>query len=261
MAEAALPAPAPVMDRRRQADALPWGRGVRARATDPNGLVAVAKPEGVLSHPNRRGDERRSLLKAPYDLRREAYQVAVEGFEGPVFLLNRLDSATSGIVLLALSEATREAVAALFRRREVDKRYCALVFGAPPRAPALWKDRLAAERSGGKVRTRVAPGGAAAETRLIGARPVPGPFLASLLWLQPLTGRAHQLRAQCAKRGLPIAGDRTYGDYRKNKAFRAQGGAKRLHLHCASVSLEYALGGRKRRFRAEEPCPFEADAS
>ena len=59
----------------------------------------------------------------------------------------------------------------------------------------------------------------------------------ALLELQPKTGRTHQLRIQCANRGLPIVGDRTYGDFQKNKEWGKGGTAERLCLHAKTISL------------------------
>jgi 23S rRNA-/tRNA-specific pseudouridylate synthase len=76
-----------------------------------------------------------------------------------------------------------------------------------------------------------------------------------LIELKPLTGRTHQLRVQCAKRHLPIIGDATYGDFRRNRDFAKATGLKRLFLHSVETRLEYSRGGRRVAFRAEAPLP------
>ena len=60
----------------------------------------------------------------------------------------------------------------------------------------------------------------------------------ALLELQPKTGRTHQLRIQCANRGLPIVGDRTYGDFQRNKALKGEA----LFLHSESVECPVSKG-------------------
>ena len=63
----------------------------------------------------------------------------------------------------------------------------------------------------------------------------------ALLELQPKTGRTHQLRIQCANRGLPIVGDRTYGDFSKNRLLQDMD----LLLHSESIELSFKDGSFK----------------
>lgn len=238
------------------AKGLPWGRGVKVLTCDGNGLLAVDKPAGVLSHPNKKGDKGRALLQAPYDEKRQAYLIVdtKSGVENLVFLLNRLDSATSGIVLLALAEATAAAVLKAFEAKKVKKTYEALVFGAPRGGPPVWKDRLAVKHAEGGVRASRG-GNLNAETKLVKVEAVPGLLGVSRLTLMPVTGRTHQLRIQASMRFVPIVGDRTYGDFQKNK-LAAKKGLKRLCLHCVRTELQYEVGDRSYLFDASSTSPF-----
>lgn len=235
--------------------ALPLGKGVSLLACDANGLAALCKPAGVLSHPNEAGEEGRSLLAARYDLARERYEWA----GGALWLLNRLDSATSGVVLAAAGGPLAEAVREQFRRREVRKGYRALVFGVPRTPRELWRDRLAVERRGGRIRSS-AGAGARAESAMRLLRAGRREPRVSLLALEPRTGRSHQLRVQCARRGLPIVGDQTYGDFASNRAFARASGMRRLFLHSLSAEFDYAYAGRTFAFSAEAPLPPEFEA-
>lgn len=236
-------------------DQLPWARGVRVLACDDNGLVAVEKPPAILSHPNRKVDREKSILSAPYDDDSQSYLVLDTNGkrERQIYLLNRLDSATSGIVLMALEPAVAEAVLKVFEQKKVRKIYQALVFGAPRSAPVVWKDRLAIRRVEGKV--RAVPGNLHAETNLLRVEAASGVPPMSRLTLMPITGRTHQLRFQAAKRHIPIVGDRTYGDFQKNK-LAAKRGLKRLCLHCVATELNYQLKRKGFRFKAVSECPF-----
>jgi 23S rRNA-/tRNA-specific pseudouridylate synthase len=82
----------------------------------------------------------------------------------------------------------------------------------------------------------------------------------ALLRLEPRTGRSHQLRVQCARRGLPIVGDQTYGDFARNREFARQAGTKRLFLHSMETSFEYEFGGRRHAFSAKSPLPEEFES-
>ena len=246
---------------------MPLGPGVQLLERDPNGMVALAKPAGVLSHPNEPGDEPRSLLRARYDLKGEFFEWkppsagATEEVTEPtagfrLWLLNRLDSATSGVILAATSEALASAIRTQLKRKRVRKVYHALVFGAPKRPSELWTDRLAVRRNGGHIRTG-AGAGIPAESRVSAVRTGRGHARVSLLKLEPLTGRSHQLRVQCARRGLPIVGDQTYGDFARNREFSRLSGYKRLFLHSLETSFEYEFKGGEARFFAHASLPPE----
>lgn len=235
--------------------ALPLGNGVEVLARDGNGLAALSKPFGVLSHPNEAGDQRRSLLTAGYDFDEEAY--SWEG--GRLWLLNRLDSVTSGVILVAADRVLAAAIRAQFKKREVRKAYRALVFGVPTAPRATWKDLVAVDRSRGRVRSS-AGAGLPAHTEMTLVRAGGGDPRISLLALEPKTGRSHQLRVQCSRRGLPIIGDQTYGDFARNRQFAKRAGTKRMFLHSLSTAFSYEIGGRRFSFAAEAPLPEEFGA-
>jgi len=263
---------------------LPLGRGVELVAHDANGVAALCKPAGLLSHPNAAGDEARSLLRAPYDLKEECYEwssfvgadkrraasvwdrepLAKEGGLRSLFLLNRLDSATSGLLLVCANRELALKIRQRFRERAVHKVYAALVFGKLGQGqsgngrPIIWRDRLNIEKRGGQIRTKAIKSGVgvSAETRVSVLRDGQG---VSLLKLEPLTGRSHQLRVQCARRGLPIVGDATYGDFAANRAFAKvhHGTRGRLFLHSLETRFDYEWRGKKHAFTARSPLPEE----
>jgi 23S rRNA-/tRNA-specific pseudouridylate synthase len=227
-------------------------------ARDPNGLAALDKPDGVLSHPNGPRDVPRSLVAAPYDEQREVFEWTLpDGSTGRLWLINRLDSATSGLILAAGDGALAAQVREQFRLRQVEKVYQALVFGRPRQAKETWKDVLDVQKRGGQIRTVAGAGNRPAQCRmsLVGTRQ--GAATLSLIELKPETGRSHQLRVQCAKRGLPIVGDRNYGDFGANRAFVKAGGSKRMFLHSLEVRFDYDFAGRTNAFSARAPLPAE----
>ena len=241
---------------------LPLGLGVVLLTHDANGVAAFAKPAGVLSHPNAGGDEPRSLLTVRYTLDGEFFQwVATKG-EPPrrLWLLNRLDSATSGVVLAAADEALAQEIRAQFKRKQVRKVYQALVFGAPRQAVELWQDKLAVVKKGGLVRATPGVGRVPAECKMSVVRAGRGEPRVTLLRLEPHTGRSHQLRVQCAKRMLPIVGDQTYGNFPRNRAFAKVHDTKRLFLHSLETSFEYEFRGKRHTFAATAPAPEEFTA-
>lgn len=237
----------------------PLGRDVAVVRADASGLIALAKPEGTLSHPNHDGERPRSLLDAAYDLGDECFHWTAPadagGGEHRAWLLNRLDSATSGILMLATDPELAAAIRALFKTKRIQKVYAALVFGRPVARREVWRDQLAVQKQGGRIRT-TGRGNIPAESLMVCAESNPrvAPPL-SLLQLEPRTGRSHQLRVQCARRRLPIVGDATYGDFKLNRAFAKRTGEKRLFLHSFRTCFDYTWQGQSLKFQAEAPLP------
>jgi 23S rRNA-/tRNA-specific pseudouridylate synthase len=221
-------------------------------------VAAFAKPFGVLSHPNKPGDEPRSLLNAPYVLDGEYFELGPSEAPRRLWLLNRLDSATSGVILAASDGALAEVIRAQFRQKQIRKAYLALVFGKPQKQADLWRDRLAVEKRGGRIRTSA--GTIPAESRMSVVRMGASGTSVSLIRLEPMTGRSHQLRVQCARRGLPIAGDQTYGDFARNREWARQSGTKRMFLHSLETRFDYEFAGRTHTFAARAPLPPEFEA-
>lgn len=238
-------------------EVLPLGGGVRPLHRDANGLAAFDKPSGVLSHPNESQDEARSLLTCRYDKEAQCYHwKAGDGTLRRLWLLNRLDSATSGVILTAADEKLAAAVREHFARKQVRKVYNALVFGRPHKDREIWRDLLAVKKQQGQIRT-AARGNIPAETEFQLVRHQQRSFSTSLVRLEPRTGRSHQLRVQCAKRELPIVGDQTYGDFTLNRAFKKATGSDRLFLHSLETAFTYEFGGRTHAFKASAPLPKE----
>jgi len=260
---------------------LPLGRGVTICARDDAGLVALSKPAGTLSHPNAPRDQPRSLLNARYETVGEFYEwqpadgaaAKTENPQAPprrfrLWLLNRLDSATSGVILAASNEKLAIEIRALFQQRHISKTYIALVFGLPPEKTQVWRDRLAIQKRAGQIRATAAPrpasdaraGAIPAEARMTVLRawrdhPLAAGKPLALIQLEPKTGRSHQLRVQCAKRRLPIVGDATYGDFRANRDFAKRTGEKRLFLHSLETRFDYTHEGRTHTFAAKADLP------
>jgi 23S rRNA-/tRNA-specific pseudouridylate synthase len=142
----------------------------------------------------------------------------------------------------------------------VRKTYLAVVFGVPRRPLELWRDRLSIEKRGGRIRACAQAGHVPAESQMTVVRTGRRQPRLALLRLAPRTGRSHQLRVQCAQRGLPMVGDQTYGDFARNREFAKSTGFKRLFLHAQETSFEYEFGGQRQGFAAKAPLPPEFEA-
>lgn len=198
-------------------------------------LVAVNKPSGVLSVPGIVGGT------SVQQWLREEYLRCNE-----LFVVHRLDMATSGVLVAAKSMEVYKAMQALFASREVKKEYIALLDGVPAAKSGTISLPLAADydaRPRQKVDYR---NGKEAVTRyeILDAVGYEGKQCA-LVRFEPLTGRTHQLRVHSAyKEGLdvPIVGDALYGRL-----------ADRLMLHAASLEFRHPMTGEKVSVIAKVP--------
>lgn len=236
---------------------LPLGKGVTLLKHHAVGLYALHKPEGVLSHPNADGEttaNERVLIEAPYNEERECFLLPREGLPAlRLHLLHRLDSPTSGVVLLATEEVLVKAIREAFRNHGIQKTYLALVRGPLRRPQGVWKDQLQKHKVGGAfVRTQT-DGDMEAIARFRHLGSTQGSI--HLFELKPETGRTHQLRVQCASHGYPILGDRTYGDFKHNAVVRRDFGEKRLFLHAHHVTISVPFRGQTFTFEAKAPVP------
>lgn len=201
-------------------------------------LIAAVKPAGL---PTANAPAGRPSL---YTVLRQRLS-AGGGRDAFVGIVSRLDAPVSGVVVVAKSPAAAAGLAEQFRERTAEKRYLAVVSGRFPAPLAQWiewNDRLV--RGVGREPSRIVPAADDAQdarTRALVARRAGE---VSLVELEPLTGRRHQLRAQLAARGCPIVGDRLYGS---RLPFPEPGG---IALHAAELTLRHPLGGRELRLES-----------
>jgi tRNA pseudouridine65 synthase len=233
---------------------LPLGRGVRIIKSNKDGLVALDKPVGVMSHPNEHKDRKHSLLDAHYDYDEEAFTWKVGEVEHQAWLINRLDSPTSGVILMALNSDLSRTIKLLFSTHKVNKVYYALVKNAPSVPAGVWNDTLRKDIVRGK---KLIKGGQLipAKTRYQVSKTPTGGFPVALVKLSPLTGRTHQLRVQCKNHRHPVVGDQTYGHFGFNREVHELTGEKRMMLHSGETSLRYAFQGKLCDFHAESLLP------
>lgn len=243
-------------------DTIPLGSGVTLLHKDANGLLAFNKPSSVRAHPNDCRSDPNALIVADYDSQSEAYQwLGPAGKAQQLYLINRLDAPTSGIILAATSHACACAVRAAFRDRKVEKTYLARVFNHPRPASGQWHDQMLTQRTPGGLRSRLGSGPSAHTRYRTLASEKNNQIVTSLLELHPLTGRTHQLRVQCQGHGVPIVGDQTYGDFRLNRDYFAKREwTLRLCLHAWRIRLQYQIAQASYCFEAEAPPPPELGA-
>jgi len=170
-------------------------------------------------------------------------------------LAHRLDSETSGCLVLAKKKRILREVHTLLREGKVDKVYWALTQGCwqPSECRVelpLHKDY----REGGKHVVAVNQEGKSALTVFKPLQTFHS--AASLVEVKLFTGRTHQIRVHAAHQGHPIAGDDRYGDTEFNKWTR-QFGLKRMFLHARSI--EFTLPSENQRIKVVAPLDPELE--
>ena len=238
-------------------DDLPLNEGVSVLTHNKDGLLALEKPTGLMSHPNTYRDNKKSILTADYNLEEQCYKwINSAGVLNRVWLINRLDSPTSGIILLGLNSAISDSIKIEFASRNVSKVYYAIVREKPSRHTGTWNDQLVKDLRNGKQVVKNAKI-VNAKTRYKALQSPIGGFPVTLMKLMPLTGRTHQLRIQCQKHGVPIVGDRSYGHFPFNREVVAHTKIKRMLLHAAETHVHYNYQGHVRDFSVVSQLPLE----
>lgn len=234
-------------------------------------LVAVDKPAGLLVH-------RTDLDRREHEF---AVQRVRDQIGQRVYPAHRLDRGTSGVLLFGLRAEVAQLLAMAFEHREVRKAYLAVVRGHPPEsgeidhplarcfdtreAPRGGQREAGGQNEGFEILS--SPGrpfselGLASEEKKEEKQEALTRFrrLATteldrrvdryptarytLLELEPLTGRRHQLRRHLKHISHPVIGDTTYGKARHNRVFAELFGCRRLLLACVELRLAHPVTG------------------
>ena len=197
-------------------------------------ILLLNKRPGVLVHDDAAGGENTLILHVQAYLHGKGeYDPADEQSFAPA-LCNRIDRNTGGIVIAAKNAETLRIINEKIRDREIDKRYLCITLGRP-RPPEgevscfLLKDEQKKQVS---VYHRPVPGGKTAVTRY---RTLETRGELSLLEVELLTGRTHQIRATMADLGCPLLGDGKYGDGRANRRY----GETRQALYSYRLTFDF----------------------
>lgn len=209
------------------------GKGLRIIYEDRH-LVAIDKPSGVLSVATAFDAEEtaHAWLKAHYHPKR-------------VHVVHRLDQDTSGVMLFALTEESRDRLKKTFHEHDLKRVYVAIVEGQFDAPKGRWQSHLY-EDATYVVRPTPHPNkGRLAITHYEVVRSSPR---YSWLELTLETGRKNQIRVHCQQAGHPVAGDKKYG------ALTDPIG--RLCLHARLLACRHPLTGKAMRFESPSPASF-----
>jgi tRNA pseudouridine65 synthase len=200
--------------------------------------IAIHKPHGLLVHRTRISEDNRFVLQL---LRDQIGQW--------VYPVHRLDRPTSGVLILGLDSDAARLLTQEFEKRQVEKRYLALVRGYTneeetidyPLREEKWKEPQEAVTRYRKL----------AQVEL--SYPVGRYKTArySLLQITPHTGRMHQIRKHMKHIFHPIVGDTTHGDGKHNQLFRNEFHIQRLLLIASGLRFRHPYSGEEMQIEAQ----------
>ena len=200
-------------------------------------MLVLNKPSGLLSVPGRGPDKQDCLSKR------------VQAIYPDALVVHRLDQDTSGLLIMARGIEAQRRISKAFETRQVHKRYMAVVVGKPeptqkdPDGWALIEGAILLDWPNRPLHI-IHPDGKPSQSRW---RILDSSDFASLIELEPVTGRTHQLRVHMQSIGHPILGDSLYAP----PEVRAL--TTRLMLHAKSIKLAHPF--------TEEPLAFDSSLS
>lgn len=194
-------------------------------------LIFVNKPAGVVVQ------QRMHEPEEPF------FHNLVEGVAGPVYLMQRLDRGTSGVMFFSKRSDMNVRLTRQFEKKRIRKRYLALCEGELRETQTI--DAPLARI--GAIKFGVRDHGKRAVTHVA---PIDSSTRGSLVAVDLETGRTHQIRVHLAAIGHPLAGDWLYGDR----------GAARPMLHAARLEMVHPLTNERLRVAAPVPDDFREEA-
>lgn len=206
-------------------------------------LAVVNKPAGLMVHDS-------ALARGETDFAADRLR---EQFGRPIFLVHRLDRATSGCLLLAFDRDTASSLGKVLMSREVEKDYWAVCRGWP-------EERFVVEHplDGGPGKPLKKPAVTRFERLAIAELQLPSSGFETsryaLLRAQPETGRFRQIRRHLKHMSHHLIGDTSHGDGRHNRNFRMLG-IHRMLLHARRLAFAHPRDGT----RMEVLAPVDAE--
>jgi len=223
-------------------------------------LLVVNKPAGMVVHPAP-GHPSGTLVNALMHHCRQGLPATDDA--GRPGLVHRLDKDTSGLLVVARTDAALRALQGQLSERTMSRRYLALVFGNPRFERAEVDAPIGRDPHNRQRMAVLAPDSRhshrPAFTELIVRERFPG---MALIEARLRTGRTHQVRVHCAYGGHPVVGDPTYGP--RSPSLRQFPPAVReavealpgQALHAYSLAFAHPVTGERRAFTIEPPAAF-----
>jgi 23S rRNA pseudouridine1911/1915/1917 synthase len=210
-------------------------------------MLIVDKPAGLVVHPAA-GHESGTLVNAL--LARGTEYGGIAGVQRPG-IVHRLDRETSGLLMVAKTDKAQAGLMAQLKARRIKKTYLGLVLGSVTATVGRIEAPVGRD-PGHRMKMAVVPSGRQAVTGYRVRERLGG---WTLLELDLVTGRTHQIRVHLAAIGHPLAGDPLYGN---GTSRRGPEGTARLFLHSWRIELQSPADGHL--IRAAAPLPPELES-
>lgn len=223
-------------------------------------LAVINKPAGMMVHAGAGATEaqrnRGTLVNA---LLHRFAKLSVVGGDLRPGIVHRLDKATSGLIVVAKNDEAHRRLSAQFARREVKKKYIALVHGWVKQDKGTIASPISRDRVHRTKMTARRESGREAITQYLVQRRIDSPLgKFTLLELKIDTGRTHQIRVHLSSLGHPVVGDALYGAPRvlrgKNQSIDT---LSRNFLHAAALKFQHPRTGDELSFSAQLPVELQ----
>lgn len=209
---------------------------------DDEDIIVVDKPPGVVVHPGA-GNADGTLV---HGLLAHYPEIAGVGDSDRPGIVHRLDSGTSGLMVVARTEAARAALVEALSLRDVTRQYRALSWGEVDGLDGII-DAPLGRSTRERTKMAVVADGREARTRYEVADRFTIPARLTLLECTLETGRTHQIRVHLAAIGHPVVGDTRYG--RARPALRCE----RPFLHAERLAFAHPITGEPMAFESALP--------
>ncbi len=219
-------------------------------------LIIVNKPAGMVVHPAA-GNPDGTLVNAL--LHHCKGQLSGIGGVARPGIVHRIDKDTSGLLVVAKSDAAHEGLAAQFAEHSVHRRYLALTGGVPRPAQGTIDARIGRSDTNRKKMTVLAKDSsrgkhAVTHYKVLTRFGPEGARDAALIECRLETGRTHQVRVHCASIGHALLGDKVYGKTPKSlKPLLGTLGFARQALHAAELGFLHPIRGERVTFQVDPP--------
>jgi 23S rRNA pseudouridine1911/1915/1917 synthase len=222
-------------------------------------FVAVDKPAGLVVHPGR-GNWQGTLVNALLFHRGKSLSEGSAADRPGI--VHRLDKDTSGVIVVAKTNAAHAALAAAFASRGIKKRYFAFCLGRPKEQEGVIDMPIGRSRRD-PVKRAPAASGKSSSTAYCVLEYRSG---IAIIKFMPRTGRTHQIRVHCASSGFPVVADALYGGERDglkqisppDRSFAASvlQCFSRQALHAASITFAHPFLNKDITINAPLPLDF-----
>ncbi len=214
-------------------------------------LIVVDKPAGMVVHPAV-GNITGTLVNALLHHCRGQLS-GINGVARPG-IVHRIDKDTSGLLVVAKSDAAHEGLAAQFAAHTVHRRYIAVCAGHPSPAEGTIDARVGRSDADRKKMTVLPNNSSRGKSAITHYKVLQRLDHAAQIECRLETGRTHQVRVHCASIGHPLLGDPAYGRTPKQlRPVLERLAFARQALHAAELGFQHPLTGEMVQFRSDLP--------